>query len=81
MRRVVRPDGSLTAVISRAVADATGRSLEDLRPFADSIDTDAVENLFTRSSGDGPQELVILYEGCRVSVQEDVVIVEEVSGT
>ena len=80
MRRVVRPGESHTAVIARAVADETRRSPEDLEPFGDSIDTEAVENLFTRSSEDGPQVLTILYEGCRVKVEDDAVTVEEVPG-
>ena len=80
MRRVVRPGESHTAVVVRAVADATGQAPEDLEPFGDSIDTEAVENLFTRSSEDGPKELSLLYEGCQVTVEEDVVIVGEVPG-
>ena len=81
MRRSVRPGECPTEVIVRAVADKTGRCPEDLRPFADSIDTDAVDDLFMRSSGNGPQELTLLYEGCQVTVEEDMVRVDEVPGT
>lgn len=78
MRRQIRPEESVTEVIVRAVADTTGRDPVELEPFAESIDPDAIESLFKRSSTDGPESLTLLYEGCRVTVDQDAVTVERI---
>ena len=82
MRRLIRPGEPLTEVVARAVADETGRDIVDLDPLQEAIDTDALNTMFMRSSADndGLQLMTLLYEGCRVTIEEDVVTVEEVPG-
>jgi len=78
MRRSISPGGSVTATLVRAVADETDRDPTDLRPLAEAVDAVAIDSLFTRSPGDGPETLTLLYEGCRIVVDGDAVTVMEV---
>ena len=80
MYRVVRPDETVSEVIGRAIADATSRHLDDLQPIGESVDTDAIEALFAGEPDDGPEHLVFRHEGCRVTVYQTAITVNELSG-
>lgn len=80
MRRELRPDEPVNRAIVEAVAAETGRDPASMRPFAEVIDADAVDALFAASSGTGPRTLTVSYEGCRVTVDGEVVTVEPLLG-
>jgi len=79
MRRQLSAGQSVTEVVVRAVAEVTGRGEMDLRPLGESIDPDALDSLWARSSEDCLESLTFRYEGCRVTVEGDGVTVEDAS--
>lgn len=79
MQRRIHPGQSVIELIVRSVADATDRDPLDLQPFAETIEVEAIELLFSRSSTDGPFRLTLCYEGCKVTVDREFVTVEEIS--
>jgi hypothetical protein len=76
MDRVLREGETVVAVVVQCVAEETGRDPTDLRPFAESIDADAVEALFGRRTDESPGQLQVEYEGCRVTIDRESVTVE-----
>lgn len=76
MRKELKSRDSVTRVIVEAVAEVTGQDPTAMRPFAEAIDTDAVESLFSNGPAEGPPTLTVTYEGCRVTVDGGVVTVE-----
>lgn len=81
MHQVVREGESVSSVVVECVAAVTGRDPMELSPFAESIDTDAIEAFFDRSGGDQPGRLTVVYEGCRVTLEGDAVRVRNVAET
>lgn len=84
MFRAIHPGEDVTEVVFEAVAAETDRCPEELRPLGERFDTDAIESLFTRSgrdardARDSPESLTLLYEGCRVTIDQDAVVVQRV---
>ena len=78
MKRELPDQGTVNTAIIDAVAEVTGRQPESLQPFAESIDTDAIESLFTRSGDGGVASLELIYEGCHLVLTQDTVTVEEI---
>lgn len=78
MRRSIRAGESVTEVIIRAVADQTNREPTALRPLGETIDPDALDSLFTRSSEEAVESLTLIYEGCRITIGTDTVTVQEI---
>lgn len=76
MQREIDPGERVSDAVVEAVAEATGRDPESLRPFVESIDAQAVDDLLSAASGEGPDGLSVVYEGCRVTVEGGVVTVE-----
>lgn len=75
----VREEESASRAVIRAVADVRDRDPIDMEPMVETIDPEAVDEVFTRSSED-VATLTLLYEGCRIQVTDDAVVVEEVPG-
>lgn len=74
----IRAGESTSEAVIRAVADVMDRDPLDLEPFADTIDPEAVDNMFTRSSGEDVATLEMIYEGCLLRVESDDVYVKEI---
>lgn len=74
----IRASESPCEVVIRAVADVTDRDPLDLDPIADTVDPEAIDTMFTRSSREDVATLKLIYEGCRVEVTSDVVHVEKI---
>lgn len=75
----VREEEPPSRAVVRAVADVTDRDPTDMEPIAETIDPEAIDEMFTRSSDD-VATLTLLYEGCRIEVDDDAVVVEEIPG-
>ena len=67
MQRTVEEGETVTGVIVECVAEETDQEPEDLQPFAEAIDADAVEAFYEHFERDGKGKLTVVYEGCRVA--------------
>lgn len=65
-----------SAAVVRAVASLTNTSVLDLDPLYDAVDPDHLDGLFAGDSTPGGSSVTLLFNGCRVTVTEDVVRVE-----
>lgn len=71
-----RENEEVSETVVRAVSTATGTPPDHLQPLYEEIDPDALESIFTRSTGAGMETLTFLYEGYHVAVTRDSVTVE-----
>lgn len=76
-RRITDGLGPVYTAID-AVAELTDRDPTELEPFGEHFDTDALESLFSQSSSHDTVQVTLSYEGCRVTLESDVVEVEPV---
>lgn len=76
-RAVSEGDGkeSILMDVLDAVATTTGTPMEGLPPLQNTVDVQALIDLYSRSRG-GPDTLVFTYYGCRVTIREESIIVE-----
>lgn len=78
MHQAIEEGETVSEVIIGCVAELTDQDPEEMPPFVESIDTDAIEAFFSYTNGSGPSKLTVVYEGCRVTVERDVVTVREI---
>jgi hypothetical protein len=64
-------DGSVSTSIVEAVADVSGKSHEDLTPFFETVDPDALDQVLTSLRGNGLGEVRFGYSGFLVVVKAD----------
>lgn len=76
-RAVSEGDGkeSILMDILDAVATTTGTPMEQLPPLQDTVDVQALIDLYSRSRG-GPDTLAFTYYGCRVTIKRERIVVE-----
>lgn len=77
MRRAADSRVSITSDVVLAVAEYTDREPTSLRPLEETIDTDALDALFSTPPGNGIESLTFVYEGCRISIDRGAVTVED----
>lgn len=77
MRRPLGEGEDPTVAIVEAVSEATGRDPMEIQPLAEVIDPDALDTVLAGASPENPIGLTLYLDGCRVSVDEDGVEVEE----
>jgi hypothetical protein len=72
-------DGSLDSAVVVAIAEATSTSPHDIEPLYETLDPDALANLFTSTIRGDPRRsgtVSFVHDGCHVTVTGDEILVE-----
>jgi hypothetical protein len=75
-RAVTESDGkeSILMDVLDAVATTTDTPMEELPPLQDTLNVQALIDLYSRSKG-GPEMVAFIYYGCRVTIEEERIVV------